>query len=106
MWYKQEKRQRSNEAVFIVNGRKWYYPNCDLITLDETITYEIVKSSIEEKGMRILNIQKKQKKLQITFAFVAYIFHDFIYIIIIFITVQQFIRKEKIYETNHLQIFN
>lgn len=40
IWYNQEKRQRSKEVVFILNGVKWYYPDCDLVTLDEATTYE------------------------------------------------------------------
>ena len=40
IWHKQEKRQRSNDVFFTVNGTKWYYPDCDLVTLDEAATYE------------------------------------------------------------------
>lgn len=40
IWCRQKKLQRSKDVVFTVNGTKWYYPDCDLITLDEATTYE------------------------------------------------------------------
>lgn len=40
IWREQEKLQRSKEFVFTLNGTKWYYPDCDLITLDEATNYE------------------------------------------------------------------
>lgn len=40
IWHKKEKIQRTKDVVFTVNGTKWYYPNCELITLDEAKTYE------------------------------------------------------------------
>lgn len=40
IWHRLEKRQRSKDVVFTVNETKWYYPDCDLVTLHEATTYE------------------------------------------------------------------